>query len=788
MFVLLLFPHLHTGVREFASGLKVLRIKSISQTVTDHEQVLFSGNVEAWIDRRLHIWADRIFVDKKKQIIMATSNQGGAVIVEDDNFFILADRCVFNILQKTGYADNLRLHVDEGYFSARKAEKISDTNWRLDDMVYTACDASKPHWRICASRAMVHATYFVKASGIVFEAGSVPVLGLPSFVFPIQGHSKSGFLIPRFAFDYDYGLGIKQEYYKYFTPHFDTTFGVDWRDRKGVVFSDEVRIGRAPENYTHVNVQYAILRDRFLEKNQKIVKATEHRYWVNGKDFRAFPRLIGSSDLFTLLRLDCGNDKQIGYHFFNNTSDVDDTYYNSMIARLWWPTSQVDTLNEFIKTSRKHFFNVNNPYPDLSAENIAVAKGNSKNLSVVKEVDDHVDVTYLPHAEWNMSFKEFGKFFYYRQDLFFDQVLYRQKEIERWYANSVLVREDDPLPLSKADLIRFLYRGVMTEAFSVASNTLSFNFIPTFQIVSQLKDSSVRASSNVLERPLFANGAYRLFFEYGAEWALPEGTVRTADNQFRYSIQPVITWEFLPKFYQDNWYFVDKWDRAYPKNELACLVRNTWDVDSFSIDFDIKQGYDFYSRTDIFPLRRGVTQKHILPFRYDLQFSHENFMIGCGQEYEWGDGALLQSEITTSLMVKRVNIALGYLYQKQSLQTSRELLSNIPHFVTVNVAIPLGKHMQLSYDGQFYATQRSSFFFFDGITPLIHRIRFDYDGHCWGFYVGYEQKKYKECGIGRDERAIVFAFRLDSLGSFAKKFRKAPQLLPTQKKEVFEEG
>ena len=65
----------------------------------------------------------------------------------------------------------------------------------------------------------------------------------------------------------------------------------------------------------------------------------------------------------------------------------------------------------------------------------------------------------------------------------------------------------------------------------------------------------------------------------------------------------------------------------------------------------------------------------------------------------------------------------------------------------------------------------------DGITPLIHRVRLDYSGHCWGFYIGFEQKKFNEYGNTRNERAIVFSFRLDSLGSFAKKFKRIPELL-----------
>jgi hypothetical protein len=239
-------------------------------------------------------------------------------------------------------------------------------------------------------------------------------------------------------------------------------------------------------------------------------------------------------------------------------------------------------------------------------------------------------------------------------------------------------------------------------------------------------------------------------------------------------------WEYLPKFAQRNWYHLDKFDYAYPKNQLACVIRNNWDTDNAHFNFDVKQAYDFYSAQDWFCLRRGVKQRHLLPLRYDLGCDHQNFHIGMSQEYDWGNFELLQSEINLGIMVNRVQCGIGYLFQKPQLQERRRLLSNIPHFVLVNFSVPLGAEMTLGYDGQFYASKRSSFFHFDGITPLIHRIRLEYDGHCWGWSVGFEEKKYKEYGIGRTERALVFAFRLDSLGSFAKKFRKVPQMFRSQ--------
>lgn len=279
----------HALIGDLARSLNLVHIKSLTQTINSENQVTFEGEVEVLLNQALHIWADRIVIDEANQTLIAESNDGSAVAIEDNDFLILADRFVCNIAQKTGYVQNLRLHVDEGYLSARRAEKINDSDWKLEDMTYSACNRANPHWHIRARRALIQNNCFVKTSGIVFKIGVVPVFGLPHLAFPIQSQSKSGFLLPRFFFDYQYGFGFKQEYYKYLSPHCDTTIGMDWRDRKGIAFTDEFRWARSPESYTQVNGQYAIERDRFLQINTNVVKATDHNYWINGKDFRFFP-------------------------------------------------------------------------------------------------------------------------------------------------------------------------------------------------------------------------------------------------------------------------------------------------------------------------------------------------------------------------------------------------------------------------------------------------------------------------------------------------------------------
>jgi len=117
------------------------------------------------------------------------------------------------------------------------------------------------------------------------------------------------------------------------------------------------------------------------------------------------------------------------------------------------------------------------------------------------------------------------------------------------------------------------------------------------------------------------------------------------------------------------------------------------------------------------------------------------------------------------------------VYQNSQMQKERELFSDIPHFVLFGVSVPLFKGMHVYYDGLFYSEKDTKFFPFDGLRPLRHSIRLDYQGHCWGISIGFEEKRYREYGNWQSDQALTLLIRLESLGSVAKRFKKIPSYL-----------
>jgi len=754
--------HLDCAVHSLLNNVKILRINSLKQTVKDKNVITFEGDVEVILDKHLHLWAHYVELNKQKQTILARAAPSGTIIIEDSQFLLFADAIFINVPERTGQADNIRLSVDEGHFSAKKARMLSDADYQLEDMVYTACDAAHPHWKITAHRARVHKTYVVRGSGVVFSLGPVPFFALPYFIMPIQGRSKSGFLVPRFSYDYEYGLGIKQEYYKCLSPHFDTTMGVHWLDKRGIVFTDEIRHASSPESFSQANVRIGNLRHTYVPRNDRIESSTYKSYWIQGQDFHHFASPFPHYDVYTLTRLDFGTDKRLGYHFFNSTDDVDDTFSNSCIARLKGETAQYNVWFETEKAVRNVFQN------------------GDRGTNTEFQSEDRVYTTKLPRLEGNGAFSTFFSYFGYRHDFVVDRMLFRS-EVRDWlYKDSKLVKESIITPPHYTDVIRFWYGGDLASRVHCGHHTFSVHAFPTIEAATVKKDD-ILVSKNVWEERLFSHGGYRMFGKYRAEWALPEYSIVRDDDWYMHTVQPILRWDCLPKFYQEHWFLIDRYDRAYPQQRIKGILKNQWDLGAVNAGLDLEQAYDCYTASDRFMLERGLHDNHAVPFRCDAYVDVENVHVGVGPEIEWKNFQLASCDINTSVRVGKLHIGLGYLFQNKLVEKNRELLSRIPHSVVASIVVPLGGAANIVYDGQFYAMQQKQPFCLNGISPLIHRVRLEYNGHCWGFYLGFEEKKYKEYGIGKNERAIVFALRFDSLGSFAKKFKRPLQVwIPEQ--------
>ncbi|KKP22975.1 MAG: OstA family protein [candidate division TM6 bacterium GW2011_GWF2_28_16] len=767
---------LFSGVKDLIESVKVIKVNSIEQKIDNFNKLTLTGNVEVLVDNKLHILADTIEIDKEKQFLIAKKDISGAVVIESDDLLILADEFFLNIKDKSGHAKNLNISIPQGYISAAVAQRIDDYNWKMQDVTFTSCDGDIPHWSLSAKKAHLYNNYLIKINGALFKIGLMPFFALPYFVLPLQKSSSSGFLLPKIAYDNDLGFGIKQEFYWSIAPRFDSTIGLDWRDKKGLALLDEFRWARSTESFTLVNLRYALEKNAFVKKKDRILLDTYKHYWIDGQDFRSIKSVSGK-DIKALTRVDFGTDKKIGYQFFDNYLNVDDTFLNSAILRYFNNYNIYNIYFDSTQTRRSKFTDLTEQekqdllvvLPEKDKANIANAQ---------KEIEDKFSLILLPRFDFNTINKKIFKNLYIRHDFFVDQALSREKKQEKFYLNSKVVKENELSVFSKADSFRLFYNMDILANLKVKEQDFVIFLDPNFQLRSKVKNHDQDVNVNILEGSFLHDGAYRFLLSGGSEWVMPE-LFFVNNDLYHYYLQPNLKWHYIPKFKQDNWYHSDLWDRIYPKNEIQLNLKNSWSIDKVNIDLNLYQSIDFYNSSDRFYLTRTPSEKNIFPLNFDLTIDCDVLDLFLKQEYDWKNFQLLTSQIDLSFNLKDFNFYISSVFQHKKLQQARELLSDIPNFLILSLSVPLIKNTKFSYEGQFYSKKSSSVLPMEGLKPLQHALKLHYNGHCWGFSLGYEEKRYKEYGNWKSDKAFTLFLRLDSLGSFARKFKRPAILSKT---------
>jgi len=743
LILLLISQPLFPTIGNFLDSIKSINVNSLNQKIIDKNKIIFEGSVEIIIDNKFHICADEVEVDKSKYFIKAYSNENSLVKLEDSGLLILSDYLEMDLINKSGYADDMRINAKEGFVSAKKAEKVDDKTWRLQGITYTACDRESPHWAFYASNAVLFRNSVLKATNLFLSIKDIPVFVFPALIFPLQSRSGSGFLIPKFSYDEEYGFGLKQEYYWHIKNHCDTTIGFNFFEKKGFLFSDEFRWAKSSENFLIMNSYYAEEWDAILEKRGMIVSATDKHYWIRGKYFQ--PISFSKINLNSLVQFDFGTDKRIGYYFLNDAGKVEDFFFNTATERYFDPKN-IGQLS--IKSERV----VRRKFTELP-------KVGTSEIKIEDEEKYHVYV--LPRLEWGTSyFRLLGNMFY-RHDILLDQVFLDDKRGEKYFVDSSVSRILPSLYDFDIDTARLFYRGDCQLRFNWAKQNLKLSCEPNFQMRSNIRKDDDRRNSQ-----------HQFYPKYLIEWSLPRFYWDFPWSCGFYDLHPIINWSYVTKFYQNHWHKIDKIDRVYPENKFNVTLRNGLNFDSTGIDLILSQAFDFYNNNDLFFLRRGSSQNHILPFEANLKLYSDNLNFNFTQEYDWKNFSALQTKIDFSFNLNKYGFFIGYINQKEMLQQRRNLLSDIQSFAMFGLSVPIGKDLKIHYDGSFFTEEKDMFPRISNIKPLYHRTCLDYDGHCWGFSLGFEEKKYKQYGNWKNERAITFAIKLDSIGSFKQKFRR----------------
>jgi LPS-assembly protein len=219
---------------------------------------------EAPRSRPIHIQADILTYDKTTQVYHGTGQvvvvQGplrldadeaimdvstgqlaafGNVRLADGTNNIQGERLDININTSKGIIFHGRLFVVDGNFTldGRVIERLSETQYRVDEAVFTTCsevEGERLPWKFKAEKAELELDGFLYARKVQFCILDIPVLYMPAVLFPARRERATGLLFPSIGASSKQGFKIRQALFWEISRSQDATVALDYRGKLGI--------------------------------------------------------------------------------------------------------------------------------------------------------------------------------------------------------------------------------------------------------------------------------------------------------------------------------------------------------------------------------------------------------------------------------------------------------------------------------------------------------------------------------------------------------------------------
>ncbi|HEV8341216.1 MAG TPA: LPS assembly protein LptD [Candidatus Binatia bacterium] len=236
---------------------KEIRVTADSLTVGDSgNQVEAKGNVEIRHQETI-LQADEVRVNRTTQEVEAK----GKVSVDDPEWKLKSAESVqLNLEKETGEIQKGDIFIENGHLSitGSRFQKLTGQTYHIDEGFFTTClcESGRSPWRISGDQIDLRR----EGEGVIrhgwFYILDVPVLYIPYAVFPLRSERQTGFLFPGFGSSTKEGFRFDQPFFWAISKSTDATFRFDLETRARLGFQAEARTIFKQEAPAQLNVSY----------------------------------------------------------------------------------------------------------------------------------------------------------------------------------------------------------------------------------------------------------------------------------------------------------------------------------------------------------------------------------------------------------------------------------------------------------------------------------------------------------------------------------------------------
>jgi len=235
--------------------LTVTSDKETSSGDKDNHIVVEEGNVDARIGT-YRIQADKITIYEATNKVLA---EGNVVFDQGDQQRITGSRAEWNYQTKTGFFINSTGFTNQTtdgtrlYFTADSVERVSlDTIVAINAEI-TACEDNVPKWSFKTKRAVIRTNDRARFQRPSFRVKGIPVIPLPYASISLQHEDRaSGFLTPSFSGGGSKGFRLSNAYYQTLGRSADLTIRDDFYTGRGLGFGADLRTRANSRSYLYL--------------------------------------------------------------------------------------------------------------------------------------------------------------------------------------------------------------------------------------------------------------------------------------------------------------------------------------------------------------------------------------------------------------------------------------------------------------------------------------------------------------------------------------------------------
>ena len=230
---------------------------------------VYEGAVDARIGT-YRLQADKLTVYDARTLAVA---DGNVVFDQGDQQRITGSHAEFNYKTKTGFFVNATGYTNQTndgtrmYFIADRVERINLTTIVLTNVEITACDEEKPKWSFRAKQARIKTGDRARITSPTFRIKGLPVMYLPYASMSLKHIDRaSGFLTPTFSASGEKGFRISDAYYLTLGRSADFTLRGDLFSQRGIGIGGDLRTRANSRSF--FNMGFYAVKDRILGHKQ----------------------------------------------------------------------------------------------------------------------------------------------------------------------------------------------------------------------------------------------------------------------------------------------------------------------------------------------------------------------------------------------------------------------------------------------------------------------------------------------------------------------------------------